>query len=92
MANTYLRTLLPEEHHKKLGILGFSWGGKQVLRACCSRDYGYLAGVSVDGFALEPEDAENLSIPVFFMPSGENTSIEPIKRILDKRPFGDRCR
>ncbi|KAL5971879.1 hypothetical protein TSMEX_000383 [Taenia solium] len=91
-ANTYLKTLLPEEHHKKLGILGFSWGGKQVLRACCSRDYGYLAGVSVDGFALEPEDAENLSIPVFFMPSGENTSIEPIKRILDKRPFGDRCR
>ncbi|CDS37881.1 Dienelactone hydrolase [Echinococcus multilocularis] len=91
-ANTYLRTLLAEEHHKKLGILGFSWGGRQVLRACCSRDYGYLAGVSVDGLMLEPEDAEKLSIPVFFMPSGEDTSIEPIKRILDKRPFGDRCR
>ena len=62
------------------------------MRACCGRNYGYLAGVSVDGFMLEPEDAENLSIPVFFMPSGDNTFMESIKKILDKRPFGDRCR
>lgn len=62
------------------------------MRACSSKDYGYLAGVSVDGFMLEAEDAEKLSIPVFFMPSGENTSIDTIKSILHKRPFGDRCR
>ncbi|KAM7539054.1 hypothetical protein Aperf_G00000051157 [Anoplocephala perfoliata] len=91
-SNDYLKTVLSEEHRKRLGILGFSWGGKQVMRACSSKDYGYLAGVSVDGSLVEAEDAEKLSIPVFFMPSGDNTSIDTIKSILHKRPFGDRCR
>ena len=92
VANNYLRTQLSEENQKKLGILGISWGGRHVLRACSSRNYGYLAGVSVDGYMLETEDAHNLSIPVFFMPSGDNVFNVPIKKILDRRPFGDRCR
>lgn len=91
-SNDYLKTLLSEEHRNSLGILGFSWGGKQVMRACSSKDYGYLAGVSIDGYMLEAEDAEKLNIPVFFMPSGDNKSIDTIKSILKKRPFGDRCR
>lgn len=91
-SNDYLKTLLSEEHRNSLGILGFSWGGKQVMRACSSKYYGYLAGVSIDGYMLEAEDAEKLNIPVFFMPSGDNKSIDTIKSILKKRPFGDRCR
>ncbi|VUZ43673.1 unnamed protein product [Hymenolepis diminuta] len=91
-SNNYLKTLLSEDHRNSLGILGFSWGGKQVMRACSSKDYGYLAGVSIDGYMLEAEDAEKLNIPVFFMPSGDNKSVDIIKNILKKRPFGDRCR
>ncbi len=91
-ANVYMKTLLPEEHQKAMGIVGFCWGGKQVMHACSHKELGYLAGVSVHGAWLGPEDAEKINVPVFFMPSGEDPSIEPLKVILDKRPFGDRCR
>ncbi|VDD75872.1 unnamed protein product [Mesocestoides corti] len=91
-ANTYVQGLLPEGDRDKMGILGFSWGGKQVLRACSDKTLGYLAGVSIHGYMITPDDAKNISVPLFFMPSGEDPPIDPLKAILDKRPFGDKCR
>ncbi|TGZ59348.1 hypothetical protein CRM22_009126 [Opisthorchis felineus] len=80
-----------------LGIIGFCWGGKQAVRACSgdshARELGFkfLAGVSLHGAFLGPEDAEDLTVPMLFMPAGDDPDVGPIKVILDKKPFGAQC-
>lgn len=80
-----------------LGIIGFCWGGKQVVLACSGQTHGshlgfpFAAGVCVHGSLLCPEDGEHITAPVLFMPAGNDPPIDPLKAVLDRRPIGSQC-
>jgi len=75
---------------KKIGAVGFCWGGKQVLRTCNSSDQ-LSAGIGVHASALLPEDAENVQCPIMLLPGSNDAPIDPIKEVLDKKPIGKDC-
>ncbi|KAF6772493.1 hypothetical protein AHF37_08471 [Paragonimus kellicotti] len=79
------------------GIIGFCWGGKQAIRACSGQShaqhlgFSFAAGVSLHGAFLGPDDAEHATVPMLFMPAGDDPAIDPLKAVLDKKPFGHQC-
>jgi len=74
---------------QNFSIIGFCWGGKQVVRYAA--DPRCRAGICVHGSLLEASDAENIRVPVFFANAGDDGPIDPLKNILDKKPFGSQC-
>ncbi|VEL07915.1 unnamed protein product [Protopolystoma xenopodis] len=84
------------ETEKPMGIIGFCWGGKQVVHACTEQTRTSLglhfgAGVSIHGAGLAPEDAELVSAPMMFLPAGDDPDIAPLKTVLDGKGFGHEC-
>ncbi|CAL8089037.1 unnamed protein product [Calicophoron daubneyi] len=81
-----------------LGIIGFCWGGKQVFMACSGDTHAqqlgfkFGAGVVLHGSFIGSEDAEKITVPILFMPAGNDPPYEPIKEVLDKKSFGSQCK
>jgi len=51
----------------------------------------FSAGVSVHHAMLTPPDAENAKCPIAFLPAGNDSPLDDIKAVLDKKPFGQQC-
>ncbi|XP_057987182.1 LOW QUALITY PROTEIN: uncharacterized protein LOC110667595 [Hevea brasiliensis] len=68
---------------KKLGIIGFCFGGGQVIEAL-SRDQGACFGIAVSfyGTRMLPSVASNVKVPVFFI-SGDNDPLCSVNVLKD---------
>ncbi|CAM9559611.1 unnamed protein product, partial [Laminaria digitata] len=75
-----------------LGLAGFCWGGMISMKAAAlGADGGLTATACCHPAMLSPELAEKVTVPVLIMPSGEEPDHAPLKEVLDKKPFGDKC-
>eukprot|EP00752_Nemacystus_decipiens_P008120 g7260.t1 len=93
---TYTATVAYMKEHKgaqDLGCAGFCWGGKMAMQAAAlgSEEAGVKAAANVHPAMLSPELAEGVRVPMLIMPSGDDPDHLPLKEVLDKKPFGDKC-
>ncbi|CAF1523789.1 unnamed protein product, partial [Didymodactylos carnosus] len=89
-----LRTVndqLKKDGAKKLAILGFCFGGLQVLRACGQLSNDYSAGISIHGSSLTVGEAENVLRPMMLLAAGNDPPLTDIATVLNKKSFGSQC-
>jgi len=81
--------VLKSEGFKKVGALGYCWGGKVVIVGALKEDSPLDAISSVHPYALSSEDAEGLSIPIGLFASKDEPKDEFDKFVatLSKKPF-----
>ncbi|CBJ30749.1 conserved unknown protein [Ectocarpus siliculosus] len=94
-------TFIPAVAHMKehrgaevVGVTGFCWGGMIAMKAASldpDAEGGVKAGGTVHPAMLSAELAQDVKVPVLIMPSGEDPDHLPVKEVLDKKPFGDKC-
>ncbi|KAG2501607.1 hypothetical protein HYH03_000112 [Edaphochlamys debaryana] len=83
---------LQAEGATKLGCVGFCWGVSIALTAGQDPSlFSVVGGAHPTLFGRELEFAEKVQVPVVLLPSGEDASTDPIKAVLDKRPYGKLC-
>lgn len=74
------------------GLAGFCWGGMIAMKAAALGADGELkATANCHAAMVSPELAEKVTVPMLIMPSGEDPDHTPLKEVLDKKPFGDKC-
>ncbi|KVH98250.1 carboxymethylenebutenolidase homolog [Cynara cardunculus var. scolymus] len=68
---------------KKLGIIGFCFGGGKVVEVLADDHDGYFGlGVSFYGTRIEPSVAANVKVPILFI-TGDNDPLCPVKVVED---------
>ncbi|CAF1596990.1 unnamed protein product, partial [Didymodactylos carnosus] len=82
---------LKKDRAKQLAILGFCWGGLQVLRACGQLADYYSTGISIHGASLTVTDAQNLQRPMMFLAAGNDPPLTNITATLNQKSFGNLC-
>mmetsp|Transcript_3541 Transcript_3541/g.8827 ORF Transcript_3541/g.8827 Transcript_3541/m.8827 type:complete len:259 (-) Transcript_3541:859-1635(-) len=75
---------------KKIGMVGFCWGGKITMLA--SAHDQIAAGVGIHSGLLTPEDAAKVRCPQMLLQAGNDQPVEPLWDELKKKPFFDKCR
>ncbi|CAN0103252.1 unnamed protein product [Scytosiphon promiscuus] len=94
---TFLAAVAHMKEHKGaevVGVTGFCWGGMIAMKAAslgADAEGGVKAGGNVHPAMLSAELAEDVKVPMLIMPSGEDPDHLPVKEVLDKKPFGDKC-
>jgi len=74
----------------KIGIIGHCWGAAQAMKLA-SDNTNFLASGGIHPSLLTPEDAANVNCPMIFCPSQNDPPIDPIKEVLDTKPFASEC-
>lgn len=73
-------------------VAGFCWGGYISMKvAALGPESGVKATGCVHPALLTPELAEEVKVPMLIMPSRDDPDHTPVKEVLDKKPFGDKC-
>lgn len=68
---------------KKLGIIGFCFGGGQVIDVLARDEGSYFGiGVSFYGTRMNSSVAANVKVPVLFI-SGDNDTLCPVSNLID---------
>lgn len=68
---------------RKLGIIGFCYGGGRVIEALARDQAGYFGvGVSFYGTRIDPSIASKVRVPVLFI-SGDNDPLCPVSVMRD---------
>ncbi|CAM9239910.1 unnamed protein product [Pylaiella littoralis] len=77
-----------------VGVTGFCWGGMIAMKAAsmgAEAEGGVKAAANVHAAMMTPGLAEDVKVPMLIMPSGEDPDHLPVKAVLDKKSFGDKC-
>ncbi|CAF1366435.1 unnamed protein product [Adineta steineri] len=61
----------------KIGLIGFCWGGLQVVRACSNLSSLFFTGVSIHGSSLTPFEVSQLQKPMLFIAAGNDPALQP---------------
>ncbi|CAF1396277.1 unnamed protein product [Adineta ricciae] len=61
----------------RIGLIGFCWGGLQVVRACSNLSSLFFAGVSIHGSSITVTEVGLLKKPMFFIASGTDPALRP---------------
>jgi len=83
---------LTAEGYKKIGYVGYCWGGKLVSLG--GKDGTKTAGVvSIHGGRIEVADAEALAVPIAMFPSKDEseTDVDNFMKALESKPFASQC-
>jgi len=62
---------------KQIGLVGFCWGGLQVVRACSNLSDLFTTGISIHGSRLTPDEVRLLKKPMLFIAAGNDPALEP---------------
>ena len=61
----------------KIGLVGFCWGGLQVVRACSNLSTLFLTGISIHGSRLTPTEVSQLKQPMLFIAARNDPALQP---------------
>ena len=62
----------------KFGVVGFCWGGLQVVRACSNLSTLFFTGISIHGGAsVTPTAVSQLKQPMLFIAAGNDPALQP---------------
>lgn len=62
---------------KQIGIVGFCWGGLQVVRACSNLSSIFFTGISIHGSRLSADEVKFLKQPMLFIAAGNDPALRP---------------
>jgi len=84
-------THLESKGAKSIGILGFCWGGKIVMKTCTGDEKKIKCGCGIHPSFLEASDVEAVNVPQAFMPAGNDPPIDPVWDAIKRKPFHSDC-
>lgn len=58
-------------------LIGFCWGGLQVVRACSNLSNLFFTGVSIHGSGLIANEVRQLQRPIYFIAAGNDPALQP---------------
>ena len=61
----------------QIGVIGFCWGGLQVVRACSNLSATFFAGVSIHGSSITPGEVRPLQRPILFIAASNDPPLQP---------------
>jgi dienelactone hydrolase len=61
----------------KIGLVGFCWGGLQVVRACSNLSTLFFTGISIHGSSLSANEVRQLKQPMLFIAAGNDPPLQP---------------
>jgi dienelactone hydrolase len=61
----------------EIGLVGFCWGGLQVVRACSNLSTIFFTGISIHGSSLTADNIKHLQKPMLFIAAGNDPPLEP---------------
>jgi dienelactone hydrolase len=62
---------------KQIGLVGFCWGGLQVVRACSNLSTMFFTGISIHGSSLTAIEVSQLQKPMLFIAAGNDPPLQP---------------
>eukprot|EP00043_Microstomoeca_roanoka_P028199 m.17225 g.17225 ORF g.17225 m.17225 type:complete len:281 (-) comp8239_c1_seq1:249-1091(-) len=75
---------------KKLGVIGFCWGGKWAMTVCADPAFG--AGLAAHPAMLDMDMAKKVQCPMVLCPAQGDVECEPFLHEFKKHPWGDKCK
>ncbi len=60
-----------------IGIIGFCWGGLQVVRACSNLSTIFFTGISIHGSQITVNEVKPLQQPMLFIVAGSDPPLQP---------------
>eukprot|EP01096_Ripella_sp_DP13-Kostka_P016146 TRINITY_DN776_c0_g1_i2.p2 TRINITY_DN776_c0_g1~~TRINITY_DN776_c0_g1_i2.p2 ORF type:complete len:260 (-),score=109.90 TRINITY_DN776_c0_g1_i2:39-779(-) len=74
----------------KIGIIGFCWGASVAVAS--SQFEGLVHAVAgIHPSFVDEKLVSEATCPQLFCPAGNDAPTDPLKAVLDQKPFGDRC-
>ncbi len=61
----------------QIGLIGFCWGGLQVVRACSNLSTIFITGVSIHGSQITVNEVKQLKQPMLFMAASNDPPLHP---------------
>jgi len=61
----------------QIGVLGFCWGGLQVVRACSNLSTTFITGVSIHGSQITADEVKQLKQPILFIAASNDPPLIP---------------
>ena len=62
---------------KQIGLVGFCWGGLQVVRACSNLSHLFSTGISIHGSRISVAEVQQLKQPMLFIAANNDPALEP---------------
>ena len=70
----WLRT---NSSNRKIALIGFCWGGLQVVRASANLSDLFFTGVSIHGSLITPDEVRPMKQPVYFIAARNDPALVP---------------
>ncbi|CAF0937828.1 unnamed protein product [Rotaria sordida] len=61
----------------RIAVIGFCWGGLQVVRACSNLSTIFFTGISIHGASLTSDEVRQLQQPMLFIAAGSDPPLQP---------------
>jgi dienelactone hydrolase len=71
---SWLRNTSPS---RRIALIGFCWGGLQVVRACSNLSTLFFTGLSIHGAWLTDDEVRQLQQPILFIAAGDDPPLKP---------------
>ncbi|UJR21707.1 hypothetical protein I4U23_024784 [Adineta vaga] len=72
----------------QIGLIGFCWGGLQVVRACSNLSSLFSTGVSIHGSSITVSEVSLLQKPMFFIAASNDPALHPnISGAIERATF-----
>ncbi|CAF3007315.1 unnamed protein product [Rotaria sp. Silwood2] len=69
----------------RIAVIGFCWGGLQVVRACSNLSTLFFTGISIHGAWLTEDEVRHLQQPILFIAAGDDPPLKPnISNVIEK--------
>jgi dienelactone hydrolase len=62
---------------KQIGLVGFCWGGLQVVRACSNLSNLFSTGISIHGSSITVTEVQQLKKPMLFIAASNDPKLQP---------------
>ena len=62
---------------KQIGLVGFCWGGLQVVRACSNLSNIFSTGISIHGSRITATEVQQLKQPMLFIAASNDPALQP---------------
>ncbi|CAF1200397.1 unnamed protein product [Rotaria sp. Silwood1] len=62
---------------RRIALIGFCWGGLQVVRACSNLSTLFFTGISIHGAWLTEDEVRQLQQPMLFIAAGDDPPLKP---------------
>ncbi|PNW72164.1 hypothetical protein CHLRE_16g679750v5 [Chlamydomonas reinhardtii] len=82
---------LKEGGASKFGCIGFCWGVSIAMQAGQETTFSGVGGAHPALFGHDLDYTEKVQCPVVLLPAQGDADTAPIKKILDRRPYGSKC-